>query len=363
MIASKKKVCLVIPSLHAGGMERVMSELLNEFHKDTSLELHLVLYGIKPEIFYKIPNNISIYKPSFVFDNRYRFYYTIKTLLFLRKQLKTINPNTILSFGEIWNNFVLIATLGCKFPVFVSDRCQPNKSLGKLHDFLRKKLYPRAAGIIAQTENAKAVFGKLYSNNNIEVIGNPIREITSTQEIQKENIVLSVGRLIASKHHDVLIRLFVAMKQSDWKLVIVGDDAIKQQNKIKLKQLIDSLGASESVILAGNQTNVEHFYLKSKLFAFTSSSEGFPNVVGEALSSGLPVVCFDSVAGISDMIVDGENGYLIPLFDNDLFQEKLSYLIKNEAVRLQMSSQTKTYIERFSKKSISQKFKEFILKE
>ena len=168
------KVAIVIPSLHAGGMERVMSELLNEFSKDKTLEIHLILYGITREIFYSVPENVTIHKPSFEFKNKYRLFYTLKTLIFLRRQIIKIAPKSILSFGERWNSFVLIACWGLKYPIYVSDRCQPNKSLGKLHNWLRNKLYPKAKGVIAQTEKGKAIFEKMYKHTNIQVIGNPI---------------------------------------------------------------------------------------------------------------------------------------------------------------------------------------------
>ena len=227
------KIALVIPSLQAGGMERVMSELINEFSKEENIEIHLILYGIKRDVFYEIPQNIKIYKPNFEFNNQYRFYNTLKTIWFLRNQIKEIQPTTILSFGEIWNSFVLLACYGLHFPVFVSDRCQPNKSLGKLHNWLRIKLYPTAKGIIAQTETGKEIFEKMYAHSNIHVIGNPIRNIESDTLTVRENIVLSVGRLINSKHHDDLIRTFIKSNKNNWKLIIVGDDAIKQQNKVK----------------------------------------------------------------------------------------------------------------------------------
>jgi len=354
-----KKIGLVIPSLQAGGMERVMSELIREFSKDKSLELHLVLYGITREIFYDVPQNVKIHTPEFTFDNNKRLLYTFKTLLFLRKKLKSIQPATILSFGEIWNNFVLLATIGLHVPVFVSDRCQPNKSLGKLHDWLRNKLYPRAKGVIAQTEQGKQIFKAMYFNPNIEVIGNPIRLIESGEE--RQNIVLSVGRLIDSKHHDELIKLFAKINKPDWKLIIVGDDAIKQQNKIKLQQLIHELGVEDTIELAGKRNDVEAFYAKSKIFAFTSSSEGFPNVIGEAQSAGLATVAFDCVSGPSDMINDGENGFLIPLFDYAEFQKKLEILMANEELRNKMGKTAASDINRFSSEAIANQFLKFIL--
>ena len=88
----------------------------------------------------------------------------------------------------------------------------------------------------------------------------------------------------------------------------------------------------EKIILAGTQKDVESYLLRSRIFAFTSSSEGFPNVVGEAMSAGLPVVAYDCVAGPSDMVVNDRNGYLIPLFDKGAFGVKLKYLMDNPQI-------------------------------
>jgi glycosyltransferase involved in cell wall biosynthesis len=357
----KPKIALVIPSLHAGGMERVMSELIQEFSEDKKLDIHLILYGIKRDVFYSIPNNITIHKPHFEFNSNHRFLHTIKTLWYLRKEIKELNPNTVLSFGEMWNSFVLLACYGLNFPFFVSDRCQPNKSLGKFHDWLRIKLYPTAKGIIAQTQLGKDIFEKTYNNNNIEVIGNPIRQIENKENNPKENIILTVGRLINTKHHDDLIRMFIETYQPNWKLVIVGDDAIKQQNRLKLELLIKELNAEDKVFLVGNQINVEKYYLESKIFAFTSSSEGFPNVIGEAMSAGLPVIAFDCISGPSDMINNGENGFLINLFDYESFKFHLNILMSNEEKRGQMGLAASNSIKTFSKSQIAEKYKKFIL--
>jgi glycosyltransferase involved in cell wall biosynthesis len=66
----------------------------------------------------------------------------------------------------------------------------------------------------------------------------------------------------------------------------------------------------DKVFLEGEQKEIDPWYHRAKLFAFTSSSEGYPNVVGEALSAGLPVVAYDCIAGPSDMIDDGKTGIL-----------------------------------------------------
>jgi glycosyltransferase involved in cell wall biosynthesis len=347
--------------MQAGGMERVMAELAGYFAQKSEVKVHLILYGINRDIFYPIPASVMVHKPAFTFNDNRRFFSTVKTLIYLRRTVKSIHPDTVLSFGEYWNSFVLIATRGLKYPVFVSDRSQPDKSLGKKQDSLRKWLYPFAKGIIAQTEKAKQIYQSLYRHENIVVIGNPIREIQHTVAVERENIVLMVGRLIESKHQDKLIELFVKINKPDWKLIIVGYDHLKQHNMIRLQTLVKELGATDKVILAGKQSNVEQFYLKSRIFAFTSSSEGFPNVIGEAMAAGLPVVAFDCVAGPSEMITDNENGYLIPLFDYKLFQEKLSVLMNDDLLRTNMGLKANQSIRKFDVEHIGNRFFKFVL--
>jgi glycosyltransferase involved in cell wall biosynthesis len=358
----KKRICLVIPSLYAGGMERVMSELAGCFCENPNIDVHIILYGINPETFYKLPEQINIHKHALQFDSRFRFWTIIKTMIYLRGEIKKIKPDSVLSFGEYWNSFVLLSLFGTKFPLYVSDRSQPDKSLGRFHDRLRKWLYPKTAGVILQTEKAKYIYQKNIKKLNIKVIGNPIREILSQTDIQKQNQVLMVSRLIKSKHHDHLIKIFASINKKDWKLVLVGNDHLKQSNMESLKQLASDCGVADRVVFAGTQSDVEKYYLSSKIFAFTSSSEGFPNAIGEAMSAGLPVVAYDCIAGPSEMISDGENGYLVPVFDDIMFQEKLHKLMMDEALRKSMGENAKKSIRKFSVELIGKQFIDFILK-
>lgn len=362
----RKKLCLVIPSLQAGGMERVMNELAGYFCQKDNLEVHLVMYGRKPEIFYNIPSNLIIHKPESAFNNTFRFVASLGRLIYLRRGIKTINPDSILSFGEYWNNFVMLSLLGLKFRIYLSDRSQPDKKLTHLHECLRKVLYPKATGIIAQTSIAKNIFNRIFRNPNIKVIGNPVREIcrdskNKTNTIIRENIVLTIGRMIRSKHHDRLINIFARINQQDWKLVIIGEDHLKQNNMNHLKQLAKKLCVEERVVFTGKLNFVDEYYLKSKIFAFTSSSEGFPNVVAEALSAGLPVVAYDCIAGPSELIINGENGFLTPVFDDLYFQEKLQLLMANEDLRSSMSAKAKNAIEKYQIDKIGELYLDFVM--
>lgn len=358
---SFKRICLVIPSLQAGGMERVMSELAAIFAAKPKVEVHLVLYGITREMFFSVPEKVIVHKPKFKFSNKFRIISTLKTISFLRKKVKNINPDTLLSFGEYWNNFFLLSVLGLKYNTYVSDRSQPDKSLGKVQDALRHWLYPKATGVILQTERGKEIFLKHTKHNNIAVIGNPIREIKLTEEgVQREKVVVMVGRLIKSKNQDRLIKIFAKVGKFDWKLVLVGYDHLKQNNMEGLKQLAQELNVADNVVFTGKQNNIDNILNKASIFAFTSSSEGFPNVIGEAMSSGLPVIAYDCNAGPAEMINDGSNGFLIPLFDDVLFEKKLSELMEKTEMRVKFGEQGKNDINAFSKEVIGEQFFKFI---
>jgi GalNAc-alpha-(1->4)-GalNAc-alpha-(1->3)-diNAcBac-PP-undecaprenol alpha-1,4-N-acetyl-D-galactosaminyltransferase len=355
------RIVIAVHSLQVGGMERVTSELANSFINKGNNEVHIILYGINRDIFYILNSNIIIHRPSFPFNNNNRTASTIKTIFFLRKKINELHPDTVLSFGEYWNNLVLLATLGMKIPIFVADRSTPLKNLGKVQNSLRKYLYPKAEGLIVQTFKANVMYKRKFKNLQIKTIGNPISQIDIQNDLVKENIILSVGRLIETKHHDNLIHIFSKLKASDWKMVIVGGNAKKQKNDIKLLHLIKDLDLEDQVILAGNQKDVLSYYLKSKIFAFTSSSEGFPNVIGEAMSAGLPVIAYDCMAGPSEMITDGQDGFIIPLFDDALYQQKLQFLMNNDVTRNKMGLKAAWNIKKYNSDTIAEQFLKVIL--
>jgi len=343
-------------------MERVMSELANYFCRIPDIELHIILYGKDPKVYYEIPYNLILHKPESEFNERMRFLSAIRRIFYLRRTIRSINPDSILSFGEYWNSFVLLSIIGLDYPVYISDRCSPAKQFGNTHHFLRKLLYRRAAGVIAQTAKAQSLYSNQFINNNIRVIGNPIRMIScKNKKIEREKIILTVGRLIRTKHHDILIRLFSEVSEEGWRLVIVGDNALKEDTRSALEQLVDSLGMTDRIILAGNIKDVDTYYCRSQIFAFTSSSEGFPNVIGEAMSAGLPVIAFNCIAGPEELIRDGETGYLVDLFDNDTFRDRLRKLMNDHHLRSRMGAAGMKVIEDYASEKIGQRYLDFIL--
>jgi GalNAc-alpha-(1->4)-GalNAc-alpha-(1->3)-diNAcBac-PP-undecaprenol alpha-1,4-N-acetyl-D-galactosaminyltransferase len=330
-----KKLCLVLPSLSGGGMERVMSELAWFFVRKKYVETHLILLS-RCAKFYTMPPEVVIHEPKFEFNNKLRILHTIRTINYLRQKVKYLKPDAILSFGEMYNSFVLLSTILMKIKIIVSDRSKPDKKWGLLHEWLRKILYIKATGIISQTRYSKDFLKSITKHQNIIVIPNPVMTFKQTNE-KKQNIILNVGRLISSKRIDLLLDVFASCKFEDWKLWIIGDGPERR----RLEEKSFELGIHNYVTFWGNRKDIETFYSKAKIFAFTSNSEGFPNALLEAMAAGLACISFDCIAGPSDLINDGENGYLIKNGNIKDYLTKLNNLINSPEL-----------IEQFSKRSI-----------
>lgn len=358
--SSRRKICLVIPYLQSGGMERVMAVLANYFAERKEDEIHLVLYGMPHEIFYKIHPSVIFHNPPFKFNNRYRFINTLRTLWFVRKTISNIKPYSILSFGHIWNSFVMLALLGVKKKIYLSDRAQPDLPISSVQQKLRRYLYPLSSGIIAQTKYAQAFFRSWMPAKPVQVIANPIERINTVTYKEREKIILAVGRLIKTKHHDVLINIFNRINNPEWKLIIVGADAERQNIKAKLQQQVNELGLHDKVVFTGALQDVQPYYLKSKIFAFTSSTEGFPNVLGEAMAAGAACISFDCIAGPADIIEDGVNGFLVPLFDEKKYEEKLVLLMNDETLCNKIATAGFESIKKYDKAVICEEVYSFI---
>ena len=138
-----------------------------------------------------------------------------------------------------------------------------------------------------------------------------------------------LGRFIPSKHQQQLIRYFAAIRPVGWRLIFLGEGAGLEE----AKRVAQECGVENNVVFAGVIENIDDYYLKSKIFAFTSTSEGFPNALGEAMAGGCACMSFDCEAGPSELIEDGVNGFLIKEMDHQTYQEKLSILIQNKDLR------------------------------
>lgn len=328
------KVLLVIPNLDAGGAERVVSILANNWIQNNIDVEIILLAGGTP--FYKLDPRIQITN----FDYRInssgvkKILSLIKLTINFRRYLMNEKPEFVLSFMNKYNIFVLLSLWKSKIPTIVSERDSPTENIPRLRAFLRDYTYNLAKGVICQTELSKKFIIHNTGNTNVISISNPIKKVKENKLKIRQNIILNVGRLVTKKGQRYLIQAFSKLDNKDWKLVFLGDGPLKTE----LMDYTEDLGIKNQVIFNGTTKNVNEWYAKASVFAFPSILEGFPNALAEAMCHGLACVSFDCSTGPSELIVNGENGFLIQEKNVTQLVDKLQILIDDKELREEFSS-------------------------
>ena len=157
------------------------------------------------------------------------------------------------------------------------------------------------------------------------------------------------------KGYDLLVDTAakVFAENDDWSWDIYGEGA----DWDKIQNRIDEYGLQEKVVLKGFADNIRDLYGDYSMFVLTSRVEGMGMVLVEAQYAELPVISFDIECGPSDVIADGENGYLIRPFDIEEMADKIKYLIDNEDKRSDMSAKSRMCLAEFDKEYIISKWR------
>ena len=150
--------------------------------------------------------------------------------------------------------------------------------------------------------------------------------------------LLFVGRLAAVKGLPVLLESLVTIKQriSNVRLTVVGDGP----DRSLLEARADELGLSEQVDFVGYQSQaaVRDYLQKTDVFVLPSFAEGVPVVLMEALMSGVPVVA-TQIAGVSELVEEGVNGFLVPPSNGERLGDRIQTLLLDGALRQQLGTQ------------------------
>ena len=188
----------------------------------------------------------------------------------------------------------------------------------------------------------------------VAVIPNALPFTTHTPAKCINKRLIAVGRMEYQKNFSELLQIWakVASSYPDWSLHIYGSgwmlDGLKRQAQY--------LGISSQVVFEGAVSNMEEAYRESSVYVMTSHFEGLPMVLLEAQASGLPIVSYACPSGPKDIVTDGVDGYLVPLYDHKAFQERLQTLMSNEDLRVQMGKAAVLASQRYEETSIMERW-------
>ena len=370
----KKKILIINTGLKGGGVERASSSLANYF-ADSGYNVQVLSLSRDEDktkndmIIFKLNQSVKYVEPEFnrnaVLENKLslenknifsKINYLFKLIGYIRTETKIFNPNTVLAFSEWTNPYVVIALIGLKYPIYLSDRMHPLSKLPLISEILKRITYRFASGIIAQTNFAKRILKNKIKSNKIYVINNPVNIIQKTND-KEINLVISVGRLSTEKGHKYLIKAFSMLKNKEWKLALIGDGSERKS----LEKMVADLGLNDRVFFHGPLTNFSKHLTQAKIFVLPSLREGFPNALIEAMANGKATISSDFFDGENEIIDNEKNGILVrPGNVNELFLA-IEKLINDNSLRLRIGQEATKISEKLEFSKIAKQYLNLIL--
>lgn len=343
---------------HTGGIERVTVVKANALAAIDGNEVYVIVtdhrHGVGPSVHLSPLVHLVDLDVDY-YDEDWKSKLHILKGVFVKRRvhkrrlaevMKTIAPNVVISVGQA-EKYMLPEIKGCSICIrelhyrkdfrrhAVASRSVFDKIAAFLSDFYdyRCKIgnYDR---IVTLTHEDRAL--NWSERDRVSVIPNPLTfNGTSVSSLTDQKIV-AFGRLTAQKNFSSLIRAFriVAERHPDWQLEIYGDG----DEHSLLQTLITEQRLDKHVHLHGSTPHVQEKMLGASIFVLSSRFEGLPLVLLEAMSCGLPVVSYACPCGPSDIITDGEDGFLVPVGDERMLAEQICYLIEHPDRRAEMGA-------------------------
>jgi glycosyltransferase involved in cell wall biosynthesis len=349
------KIVYCAPALYsAGGVERVVSLKASYFAEVFGYDVTIIVTeGQGRACFFPLSNKVRVINLQLGFEDLWRVSFIKKILLYLKKQrqykkllsteLMRIRPDITISVLRREINFINSIPDG-------------SRKIGELH--VNRSNY---RNFIGQDSNfIKCVFSRYWMNNLVKHLKRLDRMVVLTATAQNdwpelsnvtlipdplpfkvENVsslttkrVICIGRYAYEKGIDLLLRVWAKVQDRghDWVLDIYGVG-----DQTSYRHLFQELGIDDRRChLYDSLTDVQNAYLNSSIFVLPSRFEGFSMVIIEAMSCGVPVVSFDCENGPRNIITNGQNGFLVPPFDIDVYAERLLTLMQNDKLRQSM---------------------------
>ncbi|MFZ2170026.1 MAG: glycosyltransferase family 4 protein [Methylococcaceae bacterium] len=349
-----KKIILLVSSMGSGGAERVAATLANAWAVSGNQVTLMPTFSGRGECFYVVSPEVRlIYLADLVSSRSKTWVNQFSRLFALRRFMAAEQPDVVVSFLTNVNVAAVIASLGLGIPVIICERNDP--FIIPTSCWLRfacRFTYPFADVLMVQTQAVAIKYTTSgWPLKRLWVIPNPVSDqmlhthrrlsVSTTKQL------LSIGRLAEQKQFDVLIQVFANLVQryTNWSLRIVGEGHLRTT----LQQQITDLDLDAYVELAGLSKMIGEELAKADIFALTSKYEGFPNALLEAMTVGLPCVCFDCPSGPREITMDGQVALLVPLNDEQALELALERLMLDADLRQSLGSQARaSVIERFS---------------
>lgn len=310
-----KSLFVIVPNLKGGGSERVISNIVKYLDK-SKFNITLVLGEKVGDYVKDIPRDVTI-----IDLKKERVRHAISPII---KLIRSEKPDLVLSTLGHLN--LLIALFRPFLPAktkFIARESNTisirnkDESYPKLFDFLFRTVYRNFDQVICQAKSMKLDLEDNYKfpSEKMVVINNPV-DFDNIEKSQskipsfilpedKINLIIA-GRLSSQKRVDDAIKV-MSLLPGNYHLSILGIGELEDE----VKKLVRELNLSKKVTMRGFVKNPYAIFSQADFLLSTSRYEGFPNVVLEANACGLPTIAYSYSGGITEIIENAKNGFLV----------------------------------------------------
>ncbi len=304
-----KKILLIVPSLHQGGLEKVCAETARLLRYDFDVRIALfdsadIAYAVGgvPVADLRLPSRRGRLGKAL---------YVILRGLKLRALMRRERIDIAYSFGPTANLASIAAGGG-------AEKWFGIRSYMDMGNSRQIRLFGRFADrVICCSEAICREVRTKYRCDKAVTLNNPfdVRRIRALGEREEAVLPWTEGRILISMGREDPVKGFwhllksfslVHEKLPDTKLLIVGEGEFRAY-----RELAVGLGIEDAVCFAGLKKNPYPYLRKGSLYLLTSYNEGFPNAMVEAMAMGLPVIATDCMTGPREILED-RYGILIP---------------------------------------------------
>jgi glycosyltransferase involved in cell wall biosynthesis len=305
---SKIKIIFILPSLVAGGAERVISFVAQSVDKER-FDPILLIAGFEKDSAYDV-SNVNV-----VYLNKSRILSALPSIIkYIIKQRPGIvvssisHVNTAMSMiSPLFKNTKFIG----REATVLSKRKNEKKSRKWSPAYFLPNGFKNLDMLICQSQDmAEDMISNFeVPKSKICVINNPISNLPPTKQnnrISEVKKFITVGRLTEVKGH-VRILEMLSQLESPFEYTIVGDGGLKDNIFKKAKEL----GIQNSITHVPFTNKVNDYIAKNDMFLQGSYVEGFPNALLESCVVGTPVIAFNAPGGTKEIVENGVNGFLV----------------------------------------------------
>ena len=371
-----------VPALYnPGGMERILTEKVNYL---ANLEgYNLFVFTTDQDnrpLYFKLDDRVTVHHSNLNFNqyfscNILEKYLGTKKLLRLYEQqlqayIKKNSIDLIVSLGgkelEFLHRMKTNSAKICELHFSIDIRKQfilsrGNSPLYKLiGNYRRWQMIQQTKKLAQLVVLTKADEDKLkHTHQNVTQIYNFSPLVPTKKVALSQKKIVAVGKLDPQKGFDLLVEACSFIKNWDgWVLEIYGQGPDEK----KIKDQIAFHHLEQHVMLKGITRNVGEVYSNASFYVLSSRYEGFPMVLLEAISFGLPLVSFNCVTGPNEVIVNDDCGILVDDGNTEKLGEAIQRLIENQKEREEKSEHAYQKSRIFSKDEIMKQWLELFKK-